>query len=239
MKTWQSQGIFMKISPIKLLLIDDESAVFETVSAYGKKENMEVKYANNGELGIELFNKGEFDAIIIDWMLPEISGPEITKAIRKKSDVPIIMISARDDESDIVLGLELGADDYVTKPFSSRELMARIKASLRRNNFKNQNITELKVGGLKFCFETREIVKNGKNIELTPNEFRIFQNLYENKNRVVSREILMEKTLGHYDYLSDRTLDTHIKNLRRKLEDDPKNPTLIETIREVGFKFNV
>ncbi len=229
----------MKSAQAKILLIDDEAAVFETVSAYGEKENMEVKYANSGELGLEFFNKGKFDAIIVDWMLPEISGPEIIKAIRKKSNVPILMISARDDEADIVLGLELGADDYITKPFGPRELMARIKTCLRRSNIENQDATEIKVGSLKFCFEKREIIKNGKKIELTPNEFRIFQNLYENKNRVVLREALMEKTLGHYDYLSDRTLDTHIKNLRHKLEDDPKNPIIIETVREAGFKFNV
>lgn len=228
----------MKNNKVKILLIDDEIAVFDTVSAYGEKENMEVKYANDGELGLELFNKGKFDAVIVDWMLPEISGPEIIKAIRKKSNVPVLMISARDDESDIVLGLDSGADDYITKPFGPRELMARIRTCLRRSRAEGQDSAEIRVGSLKFCFETREVIKNGKRIELTPNEFRIFQNLYENRNKVVSRETLMEKTLGHYDYLSDRTLDTHIKNLRHKLEDDPKNPAIIETIREIGFKFN-
>lgn len=228
----------MRHHPVtRILLIDDEPAIAETLSAYAGRDGMSVEYAKDGEAGLDLFGRRKFDVVVVDWMLPGISGPEIVKTIREKSDVPILMISARDEESDIVVGLELGADDYVTKPFGARELMARIKASLRRSGTGSDRVRTLNVDGLEFCFETMEFSRNGARIALTPNEFRIFRTLYENRGKVVSREMLMERTLGNFDYLSDRTLDTHVRNLRHKLEGDPRHPTLIETVRETGFKF--
>ncbi|MEI6650291.1 MAG: response regulator transcription factor [Candidatus Moraniibacteriota bacterium] len=229
----------MKHSSTRILLIDDEPAIAETLAAYARKDGMDVEYAKDGEIGLDLIGRRKFDVVVVDWMLPGISGPEIVKTIRGKSDIPILMISARDEESDIVVGLELGADDYVTKPFGARELMARIKASLRRGGAANREARKLNVDGLEFCFETMEFSRNGSRIVLTPNEFRIFRTLYENRGKVVSRESLMERTLGNFDYLSDRTLDTHVRNLRHKLEEDPRHPMLIETVRETGFKFRV
>lgn len=227
----------MRHPETRILLIDDEPAIAETLTAYAGKDGMLVEYARDGETGLDLFGRRKFDAVVVDWMLPGISGPEIVKAIRERSEVPVLMISARDEESDIVVGLELGADDYVTKPFGARELLARIKASLRRGAVNAGQAKLLKADGLEFCFESMEFFRNGSKISLTPNEFRIFRTLYENRGRVVTRETLMERTLGTFDYLSDRTLDTHIRNLRHKIENDPRHPTLIETVRETGFKF--
>lgn len=220
-----------------ILLIDDEPSIAETVIAYARKEHMEVTYRTNGEDGIQAFQREKCDLVILDWMLPGISGPEIIKIIREKSDVPILMVSARDDESDIVIGLELGADDYITKPFGPRELMARIKSLLRRiGNFSHIDTEGISCANLKIFFEKGEIYKKNKLVHLTPNEFRIFKELWNKKGMAVSREELMEKALGYTDFMNDRTLDTHIKNLRHKLEDDSKKTTLILTVREMGFK---
>ena len=221
----------------KILLIDDEPAMAETIGAYARKENMEIVYKENGEAGLEAFEQNDFDLIIIDWMLPGISGPEIVQKIRETSEVPILMISARDSESDIIIGLDLGADDYITKPFGTREVIARIKSLLRRTQSKNE-IQHLEIGNIKFCPEKGEIYRNDKLIKLTPNEFRIFMVLFDNIDIIVSREKLMEDALGYHDFLNDRTLDTHVKNLRRKLEDDHRNPKHILTMREIGFKLS-
>lgn len=221
----------------KILLIDDELSISETINAYGKKENMEIFYAQNGEEGLKMLEETNFDVILLDWMLPGIAGPEIIKKIREKNDIPILMLSARNDETDIVLGLEIGADDYITKPFSPRELIARIHSLLRRSNQKNIKGNQINFGNLSISFEKKEILKNGQVIKLTPNEFRLLTELYQNKDRVVSREELMEKALGYNNFLNDRTLDTHIKNLRKKIEDDPRSPQIIQTVRESGFKF--
>jgi len=223
--------------PTKILLVDDESSIADTIIAYAQKENMDVEYAQNGDVGLSMFREKKFNIILLDWMLPGISGPEMIKIIRQKSDIPILMISARDDESDIVIGLELGADDYITKPFGPRELMARIKSLLRRTSNKGGSTDEeILYGDLKFLFGKGEIYKKDKLIKLTPNELRILKKLYESEGNIVSRETLMEEVLGYRDFLFDRTLDTHIKNLRKKIEDDPSKPKYIVTARGVGFK---
>lgn len=225
--------------PLRILLVDDESAIAETVIAYAKKENMAVDYLRSGEEWLNAFKKNKYDLVLLDWMLPGISGPEIIKTIRQESNIPILMMSARDDESDIVIGLDFGADDYITKPFGPRELMARIKSLIRRSGNGNGHATEdVTIGNLVFSPAKKEIRKNGETVNLTPNELRIFEVLYENKNCVVSREQLMEKALWYRDFLSDRAIDTHMKNLRSKIEEDPKKPVLITTLREIGFKFN-
>ena len=220
----------------KILLIDDEHSIAETIIAYAKRDNMHVDYVDNGEDGLKFFQKNNYNIIILDWMLPGISGPEIIKIIRKKSNIPILMISARDIESDIVIGLELGADDYITKPFGPRELIARIHSLLRRTEIPKNSPIVSKNKKLTFSLEKREICKNGQPLKITPNEFRILNELYQNIGKVISREILMEKALGYRDFLNDRTLDTHIKNIRQKIEDNPKKPQFIITIREIGFK---
>ena len=219
-----------------ILLIDDEPAIAETVIAYAAKENMAVDYAANGEEGMQLFERKKYDLMVLDWMLPGISGPEIIKLVRKKSDIPILMVSARSDESDIVIGLDLGADDYITKPFGPREMIARIKSLLRRQKNAAPITEDIVIGTLKINFEKREVIKDGKQVKLTPNEFRILYELYASGGAVVSRERLMENALGYHDFGSDKTLDTHVKNLRQKIEDDPQDPKVILTVRGTGFK---
>lgn len=224
----------------KILLIDDEKPIAETIEAYAKKENMEIIYVDNGEKGLAIFREKNFDIILLDWMLPGLSGLNIIKHIRTKSEIPILMISARNDETDIVLGLEMGADDYITKPFGPRELMARIHALLRRNHTSssyNNMPADITLGNLTISFQRKELSKDGKPIELTSAEFRILLELYKDQGKVVSREDLMINALGYNDFLNDRTLDTHIKNIRKKIEDNPKNPEIIITVRESGFKF--
>jgi DNA-binding response OmpR family regulator len=221
-----------------ILLVDDEEAISDTIIAYAIKENIQVDYSSTGEAGLEKFQNKNYDLVLIDWMLPNLSGPDLIKKIRQNSDVPIIMISARNDETDIVLGLEFGADDYITKPFGPRELIARINALLRRSNGGLNAAEEFKFADLTVNFDRKELSKNGNLIKITPTEFRILGELINNKNKVVKREDLMMKALGYNDFLQDRTLDTHIKNLRKKLEFDPKNPALIQTVREAGFILN-
>ena len=225
----------------KILLIDDEKPIAETIEAYAKKENMEVTHATNGEHGLAIFHQQPFDIILVDWMLPGISGIEIIKSIRQKSDTPILMISARNDETDIVLGLEMGADDYITKPFGPRELIARIHSLLRRHQKSSLSeptaTSDVKLGNLHISFQKKELTKKGKPVELTSAEFRLLEELYINQGNVVSRENLMTNALGYRDFLNDRTLDTHIKNIRKKIEDDPQKPKFIKTVRESGFKF--
>lgn len=221
----------------KILLIDDEKPIAETIEAYAKKENMQLTHCKNGEEGLAAFWKETFDAVLVDWMLPGISGIEIIKAIREKSNTPILMISARNDETDIVLGLEMGADDYITKPFGPRELIARIYSLLRRQGrTEKATADEITIGKVRICFKKKELYKKGKLIELTSKEWRILEELHKQKGYVVSRETLMERALGYNDFLNDRTLDTHIKNIRKKIEDHPQKPQIIKTIRESGFK---
>jgi two-component system OmpR family response regulator len=221
----------------KILLIDDEAPIAETIGAYAKREQMEIIHFQNGESGLQSFHKEKYDLVILDWMLPGLSGPEIIREIRQKSQIPILMISARNDETDIVIGLELGADDYMTKPFGPRELIARIYSLLRRSSTSQQKPAVIKVLDLEISLIDKEVLKSGIRLDLTPKEFRILELLCTNLDHIVSREELMTKALGYNEFLNDRTLDTHIKNLRKKIEDNPANPRIIKTIRESGFRF--
>jgi DNA-binding response OmpR family regulator len=231
-------SVFMpQATPKKVLLIDDENPIAETISAYAKKENMDMIYVDNGEKGLKIFERQNFDIVLLDWMLPGMSGLQIIQRIREKSDTPILMLSARNDETDIVVGLEMGADDYMTKPFGPRELMARIHALLRRNHKAASSDPDIHFQDLTISFQKKEVFKNGKAIALTPAEFRILEELCAHQGNVVSREDLMVKALGYHDFLNDRTLDTHIKNLRKKIENNPQDPEMIKTVRESGFKF--
>ena len=172
-------------------------------------------------------------------MLPEIDGLEVCKEIRRNeetSDIPVMMITAKGEEFDKVLGLELGADDYITKPFSIRELMARVKALLRRSNVKKEeNI--IKFGDVVVNFKTRDVIKGTQNVELTLKEFELLKLLIKNKGNILTRELLLDKIWG-YEYIGEtRTVDVHIRHLRKKIESDDKNPQYIQTIRGVGYKF--
>ncbi|WP_300348440.1 response regulator transcription factor [Clostridium sp.] len=223
----------------KVLIVDDEEHIRELIKFNLKKDGYETEVAVNGREALEKINENKFDLILLDLMIPEIDGLEVCKEIRKNEeteDIPVMIITAKGEEFDKVLGLELGADDYITKPFSIRELMARIKALLRRSNVKKEeNI--IKFGDVTVNFKTREVTKNSKNIELTLKEFELLKLLIQNKGNILTRELLLDKIWG-YEYIGEtRTVDVHIRHLRKKVESDDKNPQYIQTIRGVGYKF--
>lgn len=225
---------------IKVLVVEDEKNISHVIKAYLEKEGFDVTIAIDGNEALEMFSKEEFHLIILDLMLPKLSGEEVCTTIRGTSDIPIIMLTAKVEEDDKIEGLSIGADDYVTKPFSPRELVSRVKALLRRSYRELSPLAE------KLSFNNEELVvnvdkmivkKDGKNVYLTTNEFKILIALLTNPGQVFSREQLIEIAFG-YDYGGfDRTVDTHIKNIRQKIENDPKNPAYIITVYGAGYKF--
>ncbi|CAG9338922.1 Alkaline phosphatase synthesis transcriptional regulatory protein PhoP [Clostridium perfringens NCTC 8239] len=223
----------------KVLIVDDEEHIRELIKFNLKKEGYDIEVAINGVEALNIIREIKFDLILLDLMLPEIDGLEVCKEIRRNeetSDIPVMMITAKGEEFDKVLGLELGADDYITKPFSIRELMARVKALLRRSNFKKEeNI--IKFGDVVVNFKTREVIKGTQHVELTLKEFELLKLLIKNKDNILTRELLLDKIWG-YEYIGEtRTVDVHIRHLRKKIESDDKNPQYIQTIRGVGYKF--
>ncbi|WP_300258341.1 response regulator transcription factor [Clostridium sp.] len=223
----------------KVLIVDDEEHIRELIKFNLKKEGYDTEVAVNGTEALNIIKEVKFDLILLDLMLPEIDGLEVCKEIRRNeetSDVPVMIITAKGEEFDKVLGLELGADDYITKPFSIRELMARVKALLRRSNIKKEeNI--IKFGNVVVNFKTREVIKGNENVELTLKEFELLKLLIKNKGNILTRELLLDKIWG-YEYIGEtRTVDVHIRHLRKKVESDDKNPQYIQTIRGVGYKF--
>ncbi len=225
---------------IKVLVVEDEKNISHVIKAYLEKEGFDVTIAIDGNEALEMFSKEEFHLIILDLMLPKLSGEEVCTTIRGTSDIPIIMLTAKVEEDDKIEGLSIGADDYVTKPFSPRELVSRVKALLRRSYRELSPLAE------KLSFNNEELVvnvdkmivkKDGKNVYLTTNEFKILIALLTNPGQVFSREQLIEIAFG-YDYDGfDRTVDTHIRNIRQKIENDPKNPAYIITVYGAGYKF--
>jgi len=221
----------------KILLIEDEDSIRESVAFLLEKEGFVVTQANDGLIGVETFEKEKADLILLDLMLPGLDGLEVCKRIRKTSNVPIIMLTAKDTELDKVLGLELGADDYITKPFSSRELAARVKAMLRRFSepLENNEVTTTKsvvVDPVK-----HKVFVRGEEIKLPLKEFDLLHYLTQNPGRVLTREQIIDRIWGH-DYFGDtKTLDVHIKRIREKVEKNPNNPEIIQTIRGLGYKF--
>ena len=223
----------------KVLIIEDELSFSEAITFLLKKEGFEVSVANNGQDGINLFNKEGADLILLDLMLPGVSGTEVCRQIRIKSQVPIIMLTARDTEIDKVVGLELGADDYVTKPYSARELIARINAVLRRASTSSDSIEQgvLASGPIKLDIDRHVMTLNNMPISLPLKEFELLEFLMRNSGRVLTRVQLIDRVWGS-DYFGDtKTLDVHIKRLREKIEKDPANPVLIQTVRGLGYKF--
>ena len=223
----------------KVLIVDDEEHIRELIKFNLKKEGYDTEVAVNGTEALKIIREIKFDLILLDLMLTEIDGLEVCKEIRRNeetSDIPVMMITAKGEEFDKVLGLELGADDYITKPFSIRELMARVKALLRRSNVKKEeNI--IKFGDVVVNFKTREVTKGTQNVELTLKEFELLKLLIKNKGNILTRELLLDKIWG-YEYIGEtRTVDVHIRHLRKKIESDDKNPQYIQTIRGVGYKF--
>lgn len=223
----------------KILVVDDEKPIVDILCFNLQKEGYAVSAAYDGHEAIKKAFDEKPDLILLDVMLPGVDGFGVCKSIRSKMKTPIIMLTAKDDEVDKVLGLELGADDYVTKPFSMRELLARIKANLRRT-IMNGDMSEGQVitaGDLKIDFLKYEVMKNGKVLDLTSREFELLKFLVVNKNQIFSRETLLEKVWG-YEYYGDiRTVDVTIRRLREKIEDDPSNPKYIYTKRGGGILF--
>ena len=223
----------------KILIVEDESSFSEALAFLLGKEGFEVSVAEDGRSALNMFAKEGADLILLDLMIPEISGVDVCRTIRSTSKVPIIMLTAKDAEIDKVVGLELGADDYVTKPYSSRELIARIKAVLRRGISDVDVYTDLEVitvGTIKLDTARHQAFSNGVPIALPLKEFELLEFLMRNFGRVLTRSQLIDRVWGG-DYFGDtKTLDVHIKRLRSKFELDPANPVLIQTIRGLGYK---
>ncbi len=229
----------------KILVVEDEKAIADILEFNLKKEGYEVICAYDGEDGLNKATQQNPDLVLLDVMLPKLDGFEVCKAVRKTSNVPIIMVTAREEEVDKVLGLELGADDYITKPFSMRELMARVKANVRRGFTPSEEATSASVsdenkivfGNIVINLKSLDLRKNGEHVELTPREFDLIKFLATQPNSVFSREELMEK-VWQYDYYGDlRTVDVTVRRLREKIEDDPANPVRIVTRRGAGYMF--
>jgi len=225
----------------KILIVEDESSFSEAISFLLGKEGFETDVAENGRVALELFKASAYDLVLLDLMIPEVSGIEVCRAIRTTSMVPIIMLTAKDSEVDKVVGLELGADDYVTKPYSSRELVARIKAVLRRGTIESMdadsNSAIQVAGNIRMDVERHQVTVNGTLINLPLKEFELLEFLMRNTGRVLTRGQLIDRVWGGDYYGDTKTLDVHIKRLRSKIEEDPANPQLIQTIRGLGYKF--
>jgi two-component system response regulator RegX3 len=225
-----------------ILIVEDEISFSEALAFLLEKEGFQVTVAENGREAIEKFDEKGADLILLDLMIPEVSGTEVCRIIRTKSQVPIIMLTAKDAEIDKVVGLELGADDYVTKPYSSRELLARIKAVMRRNPVGGESATDagsLSVGPINMDIDKHQVTINSAVISLPLKEFELLEFLIRNSGRVLTRNQLIDRVWGS-DYFGDtKTLDVHIKRLRAKIEEDPANPKIIHTIRGLGYKLEI
>ena len=225
----------------RILIVEDEVSFSEALSFLLEKEGYETRVAETGKQGIAAFNEEQFDLVLLDLMIPEMSGIDVCRTIRTSSNIPIIMLTAKDSEVDKVVGLELGADDYVTKPYSARELVARIKAVLRRGvvdeSPSSEGVGILNVGGIRMDIERHQVTVKGQLIPLPLKEFELLEFLMHNSGRVLTRGQLIDRVWGGDYYGDTKTLDVHIKRLRSKIEVDPANPVLIQTIRGLGYKF--
>jgi len=222
-----------------ILIVEDEISFSEALAFLLEKEGFQITVAENGREALEKFDEKGADLILLDLMIPEVSGTEVCRIIRTKSQVPIIMLTAKDAEIDKVVGLELGADDYVTKPYSSRELIARIKAVLRRGITDDGSIQDqdlMEVGPVKLNIGKHQVSVNGSPVSLPLKEFELLEFLMRNSGRVLTRSQLIDRVWGGDYYGDTKTLDVHIKRLRAKIEADPANPVLIQTIRGLGYK---
>ncbi|MEY2664158.1 MAG: hypothetical protein RIR35_966 [Actinomycetota bacterium] len=225
----------------KILIVEDEASFSEALEFLLGKEGFSIVTAATGAEALRKFEQGGIDLVLLDLMIPEVSGIEVCRQIRAKSKIPIIMLTAKDSEVDKVVGLEIGADDYVTKPYSSRELVARIRAVLRRNG--NDEVESssgvLTVSGVKMDVDRHQVSVGGTPVSLPLKEFELLEFLMRNAGRVLTRMQLIDRVWGS-DYVGDtKTLDVHIKRLRAKIETDPANPTLIQTVRGLGYKMEL
>ncbi len=228
--------------PERILVVDDEAAIVELLSYNLRRSGYDVLTAANGEEGLALARSENVDLVVLDLMLPGMDGFDVCKELRKISAVPILMLTARGEEIDRVVGFEIGADDYVTKPFSPRELVGRIKAILRRSRKESEpepaaSGDTLSFGSLTVNFVTYEVHREGRRIDLTPTEFQILRVLCQHPGRVYTRDELVDRVMGTDFYGDVRTVDVHIRHLRSKIEENPSDPKLIETVRGAGYKF--
>lgn len=221
----------------KVLLVDDEPSLQKMLVHALEREGFQVRAVGDGEEALESFRSYEPHLIILDIMLPKLDGTEVCRRIRQQSDVPIVMLTAKDDEIDRVVGLELGADDYVTKPFAVRELVARVRAIMRRSSVPaGQRQDELNYDGLRINLPSRKVTVEGEEIDLTYTEFELLSTLASNPGRIFSREVLLTRVWGD-EFRDERTVDVHIRHLREKIEQDPRNPEFVHTARGVGYVF--
>ena len=233
--------------PETILIVEDELALRETLSYNLKKDGFTVEAVGDGRSALESARKLKPDLILLDIMLPELDGFEVARILRKEMSTPILMLTARDDEIDRVVGLEVGADDYLTKPFSMRELMARVKAQLRRSRLFREELSKaepaqkqqekLKFGNLVVNLTRREVTLNGDPIQLKPQEYELLLFFAEHKGQMLSREFILERVWG-WDFIGDsRTVDVHVRWLRQKIEEDASEPKRIVTVRGGGYRF--
>jgi DNA-binding response OmpR family regulator len=224
----------------RILLVDDEQSVQTLLTYPLRKDGYEVVSALDGREALDRFTEARFDLVVLDIMLPKLDGIEVCRRLRSRSQVPIIMLTAKDDEIDKVLGLEMGADDYITKPFSVREFRSRVKAALRRAEMLSGRPTSkepIQAGELEIDFERRAVTARGSPVRLTYVEFEILSTLAAAPGRVMTREMLLEQVWGDSAYRDPRTIDVHIRHLREKLEQDPRQPEYLFTVRGVGYRF--
>ena len=226
--------------PVRILVVEDEESFIDALRVGLAREGFEVSVARDGQEAIDVFNKQSFDVVLLDLMLPKISGLDVCRHFRTLSAVPIIIVSAKGEEVDMVLMLEIGADDYVTKPYRLRELVARIRAVMRRHestpDATASSETVLEHGPLRLDVDARRCLLHGKEIKLRKKEFALLLLLLENPGRVLTRDVLIDRIWGS-DYVGDtKTLDVHIKRLRSLIEPEPKNPRMITTVRGVGYR---
>lgn len=226
----------------KILVVDDEEHIVELLKFNLENSGYKVITANNGNDAITLAKENKPNLILLDLMIPGIDGLDVCKEIKKNNEtnnIAIIMLTAKGEEFDKILGLELGADDYMTKPFSIRELLARVKAVLRRSSInKVEKVDKFESGHLCVDFERHEVKVNGVKVDMTLKEFELLEILIKNKGKILQREVLLDKVWG-YEYVGEtRTVDVHIRYIRKKIEKDDKNPKFIETIRGVGYRFS-
>jgi DNA-binding response OmpR family regulator len=222
-----------------ILLVDDEESVQKLLTYPLEREGYRVVQARTGEEALERFAGQEIDLIVLDLMLPRVDGLEVCRRVRATSTVPIIMLTARDDEVDKVLGLEIGADDYITKPFSIREFRSRVRALLRRAQLSSQpdRGEEMEVAGLRIDTARRAVTAQGEPVQVTYVEFELLRTLLSHPGRVYTRQQLLESLWGSADYRDPRTIDVHIRHLREKIERDPSEPEYLFTVRGVGYRF--
>jgi two-component system, OmpR family, response regulator len=230
----------MPAATARILLVDDEQAI-QTLLAYPlRRDGYEVVPAHDGREALDRFAEQRFDLVVLDVMLPRLDGIEVCRRLRSRSQVPIIMLTARDDEIDKVLGLEMGADDYITKPFSVREFRSRVRAALRRADMLGTRPTSeepISLGGLEIDLERRTVMVRDGRADLTYVEFEVLATLARTPGKVFSREMLLEKVWGDSAYRDPRTVDVHIRHLREKVERDPSSPEFLLTVRGVGYRF--